>query len=179
MAEKDIIKFWFEDIDKSRWFDKDKNFDQLVYDRFFQTYELVSAGKTSSWRTSPEGRLAEIIVLDQFSRNMFRDTPQAFAADSLALKLAEEAVASGDDQKLSLQKRTFVYMPYMHSENLKVHEKAVHLFSQKGLEKNLDFELRHKKIIERFGRFPHRNEVLGRTSSAEEIEFLKQKGSAF
>ena len=151
----------------------------MVYDRFFETYELICAGKTSSWRSSPEGRLAEIIVLDQFSRNMFRDLPEAFLADGLALKLAEEAVTSGDDQKLSIQKRIFVYMPYMHSEDLKVHQKAVILFSQQGLEKNLNFEIRHKKIIERFGRFPHRNKILGRESTSEEIEFLKEKGSAF
>lgn len=178
-TEKEIIAFWFEEIDQSYWFKKDKNFDELVYDRFIEIYKRVFSGNTVQWRTTPEGKLAEIIVLDQFSRNMFRDRPEAFAADALALQLAQEAVQSGDDQKLALQKKSFIYMPYMHSEDLKIHNEAVKLFSQKGLERALDFEIRHKKIIEQFGRYPHRNKILGRISTAEEIEFLTKDGSGF
>lgn len=175
----DIINFWFKEIDPSMQFAKDAQFDQLIRDRFLETYNSIVAGKTAGWRTTPEGRLAEIIVLDQFSRNMFRDSPKAFEADALALKLAKEAVQSGDDQKLPMDLRAFLYMPYMHSEDPKTHEQAVLLFSQSGLEYNLKYEHMHKKIIDRFGRYPHRNAILGRTSTQEELNFLKEKGSSF
>ena len=160
-------------------FAKSDELDKKIRDRFLSTYKEVINGKTADWRKTPEGRLAEIIVLDQFSRNMFRNSKQAFAADNLALKLAQEMVKSGDDQKIPLEQRAFVYMPYMHSEDPKVHDEAVKLFSQKGLEIGLKFELLHKKIIDRFGRYPHRNEILGRVSTPEEIEFLKEEGSSF
>ena len=130
-------------------------------------------------RASPEGQLAEILVLDQFSRNMFRDDSRAFAQDVLALVLAQEAVRSGADQSLSPTERAFLYMPYMHSESAAIHVEAVRLFDQPGLKGNLEFEHRHKAIIDRFGRYPHRNAVLGRDSTAEEREFLKQPGSGF
>lgn len=174
-----VLDFWFEEIDPSFWFMKDDLFDQQIRTRFSKTYDYVVAGNSVTWRQTPEGRLAEVIVLDQFARNMFRDTPKAFAADPLALHLAQEAVRVGDDQKLYLEQRSFIYMPYMHSENAEVHKKALELFSQKGLEENLKFEILHKNIIDRFGRYPHRNKVLGRTSTPEEIEFLKTPGSSF
>ena len=120
-----------------------------------------------------------MIVLDQFSRNLFRDSPRAFAQDGMALVLAQEAVRFGADAALSAQERVFLYMPYMHSESVTVHEAAVQLFTRNGIQNNLDFELKHKAIIDRFGRFPHRNAVLGRASTAEEIVFLQQPGSAF
>ena len=118
-------------------------------------------------------------MLDQFSRNMFRDTAQAFATDALALVLAQEAVAAAADQQLPVQQRVFFYMPYMHSESLRIHDEALTLFSQPGLESNLDFEHRHRTILERFGRYPHRNAILGRDSSAAETAFLTQPGSSF
>ena len=122
-------------------------------------------------------------MLDQFSRNVYRDTPRAFAQDALALGLAQELVellaASGQDQLFSAAQRQFIYMPYMHSESALIHEQAVQLFAQPGLENNLDFELRHQAIITRFGRYPHRNASLGRTSTAEEIAFLNEPGSSF
>lgn len=175
----EVLHFWFHDVDASLRFAKDAELDQKIRDRFAQTYEDIVAGKTVDWRKTPEGRLAEVIVLDQFSRNMFRDSPKAFAADPLALKLAMEAVVVGDDMKVPLEKRAFFYLPYMHSEDPHVHEKAMKLFAQPGLESNLKFEILHKNIIDRFGRYPHRNGVLGRVSTPEEIEFLKQKGSSF
>ena len=132
-----------------------------------------------SLRTTPEGRLAEVLVFDQFSRNVYRDTPQAFAQDALALALAQELVASGQDRSLPLAQRSFAYMPYMHSESELIHAQAVALFSQPGMEDNLSFELRHKEIIDRFGRYPHRNAVLGRASSALELAFLSEPGSSF
>ncbi|MEK2647040.1 DUF924 family protein [Bdellovibrio sp. BCCA] len=174
-----VLDFWFEEIDPSFWFMKDDLFDQQIRTRFSKTYDYVVAGNSAGWRQTPEGRLSEVIVLDQFARNMFRDTPKAFAADPLALHLAQEAVRVGDDQKISLEQRSFIYMPYMHSEDPEVHKKAVELFSQKGLENGLKYEILHKNIIDRFGRYPHRNRVLGRTSTPEEIEFLKTPGSSF
>lgn len=179
MRPNEVLKFWFEELKASQRFAKDLKLDQLIKYRFLNVYEGVVSGQTESWRETPEGRLAEIIVLDQFSRNMFRDSPKAFEADPLALKLAQEAVLTGADQKLSAERKSFMYMPYMHSEDKNVHEEAVKLFSQKGLEYNLKFEMMHKKIIDRFGRYPHRNQVLGRNSTAEELEFLKEDGSSF
>jgi uncharacterized protein (DUF924 family) len=179
MTPENILHFWFEEIDSSLWFAKDENFDHQVRARFSDVYDKIRNDKTSAWRETAEGSLAEIIVLDQFSRNMFRDKPQSFAADLQALQLSMEAVRKGMDQKIPILRRAFIYMPYMHSEDLEVHEEAVKLFSQLGLESNLKFELKHKKIIERFGRFPHRNEILNRKSTVEEVEFLKGPNSSF
>ena len=120
-----------------------------------------------------------MIVLDQFSRNIYRDDARAFAADPMALALAQQAVALGVDQSLPSAQRCFLYMPYMHSESRWVHERAVPLFESLGQPANLDFELKHKAIIDRFGRYPHRNALLGRESTAEELAFLEQPGSSF
>ena len=179
MSPQNIIQFWFEEIDKKLWFAKNDDFDQELRTRFGDLYHRTVQGENYLWRETAEGRLAEILILDQFSRNMFRDKPESFASDNLALVLAQEAVARGDDQRLPPEYRSFMYMPYMHSESALIHKEAVRLFSQKGLEYNLDFELRHKAIIDRFGRYPHRNKILGRTSTHEEIEFLKTAGSGF
>jgi uncharacterized protein (DUF924 family) len=176
---QDVLNFWFKEIDPKRQFTSDPQFDQLIRERFLKTWQAIQNKETESWRSTPEGRLAEIIVLDQFSRNMFRGTAEAFLADGLALELAKQAVQVGADQKLSVQQKPFLYMPYMHSENKADHEVAVRLFSQPGLENNLKYEFLHKKIIDRFGRYPHRNQALGRNSTPEEIEFLKEKGSSF
>ena len=118
-------------------------------------------------------------MLDQFSRNVFRDTPRAFAQDALAMALAQELVAGGHDHALDTKQRAFAYMPYMHSESLPIHEQAVQLFDQPGLENNHDFELKHKAIIERFGRYPHRNDILGRPCTVAELVFLEEPGSSF
>jgi len=174
---QEILKFWFEEIDPSQWWKKDLDFDRLIIERFAAIHSQAVRCELFGWRKEARGRLAEVIVLDQFSRNMFRDTPQAFAYDSLALALAQEAVSVGADQLLSPTERHFLYMPYMHSESSLIHDIAVQLFQ--GLGKALDFELKHKAIIDRFGRYPHRNQVLDRESTAEEIEFLKQPGSGF
>lgn len=174
-----ILKFWFEDIDRSLWFKKDADFDQLLHDRFGELHTQASLGELAAWRDSAHGRLAEIIVLDQFSRNLFRNSAKAFAQDGMALVLAQEAVRCGMDAELTAQERVFLYMPYMHSESLKVHGEAVALFTRLGIQGNLDFELKHKAIIERFGRYPHRNSVLRRESTPEELAFLSQPGSAF
>jgi uncharacterized protein (DUF924 family) len=179
MTSQDILDFWFEELTTKQHFVKDAALDALIRARFGITLEAAARCELWAWRTSAGGRLAEIVVLDQFSRNAYRDTPRAFAQDALALVLAQELVASGQDRNLSIEQRVFAYMPYMHSESELVHAQAVALFSQPGLEDNLDFELRHKEIIERFGRYPHRNAVLGRTSSALELAFLSEPGSSF
>ena len=176
---REILKFWFEEIEPPQWWKKDEALDRLIAERFSDTHRRATRCELFEWRQDAHGRLAEVIVLDQFSRNMFRNSPLSFAYDALALALAQEAIAVGADQSLNQAERGFLYMPYMHSESLQIHEIATELFRDNGNQNSLDFELRHKAIIARFGRYPHRNGILGRESTAEEIEFLKQPGSGF
>jgi uncharacterized protein (DUF924 family) len=175
----EVLRFWFEEIDPKQWWRKDADFDAQVRERFGALLEQAARCELWAWRSTPEGRLAEVLVLDQFSRNAWRDTPRAFAQDALALALAQEAVAGGHDQALPPARRAFLYMPYMHSESARVHEEALRLFATPELAFNLDFERRHKAIVDRFGRYPHRNAVLGRASTAEELAFLAEPGSSF
>ena len=174
-----VIEFWFEEIDPRHWWVKDGAFDQEVKQRFAKLLETAVQGELYEWRDAPLGRLAEVIVLDQFSRNIYRGRPESFASDPLSLALSQEAIRVGDDMALEPGKRLFLYMPFMHSESRLIHEVAVELFTGLGLASNLGYELRHKAIIDRFGRYPHRNEILGRESTAEEIEFLDKPGSSF
>jgi uncharacterized protein (DUF924 family) len=176
---KDILNFWFHELTPAHWWKKDDALDAEIKQRFAAIHAQAARCELFDWRMAAKGRLAEIIILDQFSRNIFRDSPQAFAHDSLALALAQEAVAVGADKALSPSERSFLYMPFMHSESAAIHQIAVTLFSAPGMENNLDFELKHQAIITRFGRYPHRNKILGRESTAEEIEFLKGPGSRF
>ncbi|MEO8803175.1 MAG: DUF924 family protein [Rudaea sp.] len=175
----EILSFWFDEIDPKSWWSAQRKFDQLVATRFGATLQRAAQGECCGWRAEPDGRLAEIIVLDQFSRNIHRGTPLAFAHDPMALTLAQWAVADNAHLKLDPAQCTFLLMPYMHSESRVVHEIAEVLFREHAPKSNYEFELRHKVIIDRFGRYPHRNEILGRKSSAAEIEFLKQPGSSF
>lgn len=179
LSATDVISFWFEEIEPKQRFIKDSEFDETIRSRFGELHSRAAQGLLYAWREHPLDALAEIIVLDQFSRNMFRDSPQAFATDTLALVLAQEAVRKKFDKELDNNKRAFLYMPFMHSESKEIHDIALFLFDQPGLEENYNFEVRHKDIIDRFGRYPHRNEVLGRESTAEELEFLSQPGSSF
>ena len=179
MVAHDVILFWFSEIDRSLWFAKNVDFDRKLKERFLELHAQVSRGETFHWRSTAEGRLAEIIVLDQFSRNMFRDTPEAFAYDTLALILAQEALAQKVDEQLDIEQRAFLFMPFMHSESPAIHREALKLFSKSGLESNLKYEMLHKQIIDRFGRYPHRNEILGRESTPEEIKFLEGPDSSF
>ena len=179
MRYQQILKFWFEDIEQKQWWVKDIEFDKQLRAKFLDIHSAADSCELFEWRKSAEGCLAEIIVLDQFSRNIFRDKPQSFASDKLALALSQQAIAVGADEQLSTIQRTFLYMPFMHSESLLIHDVAVKLFQKLGVQSNLDYEIKHKKIIERFGRYPHRNAILGRKSSAEETEFLTQPGSSF
>lgn len=174
-----VIGFWFGELEPAQWWKKDAALDEEIILRFGAVHRMATQGELEPWRATAEGRLAEILVLDQFSRNIHRDTPRSFAFDGMALVLAQEALRLGADQQVDLEKRAFFYMPYMHSESKAVHEIAVEVFSRPGAEFNYEFELKHKAIIDRFGRYPHRNAILGRASTDEEIEFLEQPGSSF
>ncbi len=176
---QEILKFWFEDIDEARWWHKDAEFDKLIRNRFSVLHRAAACCELFEWRQTAEGRLAEIIILDQFSRNMFRGSSLSFLHDHLALALSQEAISKGADNELDPTKRSFLYMPFMHSESLKIHEVAICLFQANGLQSNLNSEIRHKRIIEQFGRYPHRNGILGRESAKEEVDFLKLPGSSF
>ncbi|HCM61307.1 MAG TPA: DUF924 domain-containing protein [Morganella sp. (in: Bacteria)] len=178
MKAQDILNFCFNEITPAQWFKKDTQFDAQIRSRFLTVWEQAAAGECFGWREHIGGRLAEIIVLDQFSRNLFRDNARAFSQDLMALVLAQEAVKTPGYLQLPPVQRKFVLMPYMHSESALIHKQAVILF--KGLDENTeDYERQHKAIIDRFGRYPHRNEILGRKSTPEEYEFLRQPGSAF
>ena len=175
-----IIDFWFSDRVRKKWWHKDVAFDEEILEQFSALHEQAVRGELANWRETALGRLAEIIVLDQFSRNMFRNQTGAFAQDALARQLTHAAVAQKADLSLSPDHRAFLYMPLMHSELASDHDEAVRLYSSHpDLSNNLKFELKHKAIIDRFGRYPHRNEVLGRESSAQEKAFLQQPASSF
>ncbi|MCC2637207.1 MAG: hypothetical protein K0Q68_926 [Moraxellaceae bacterium] len=174
-----LLQFWFRDIPEAAWWRKDAAFDAELRRRFGDWHAAAARGELFAWRDSLPGRLAEILLLDQLPRNLFRDSARAFASDGMALALSQEAVRTGLAASLPPRERAFLYLPYMHSESLLIHEEALRLFAEPGLEGNLDFERRHQTIIARFGRYPHRNAVLGRSSTPEEIAFLQEPGSAF
>jgi uncharacterized protein (DUF924 family) len=174
-----VLAFWFEEIDPKQWWEVDPAFDDSIRSRFLDLLRQAVLGELFGWRASARGRLAEVIVLDQFSRNIHRGTPQAFAQDPQALALSQEAVSAGALHELGEMERAFLLLPYMHSESRLVHAQAEELFKRFTPQTNYEFELRHKIIVDRFGRYPHRNQILGRASTAEEIEFLKRPGSSF
>jgi uncharacterized protein (DUF924 family) len=174
-----VLAFWFDEIEPRQWWVAEPEFDGQVRARFQALHEQAMRGELYHWRTAPRGRLAEIILLDQFSRNIYRHTPAAFAQDPMALVLAQEAVAAGVHQLLAPMERSFLLLPYMHSESRRIHALAEPLYRRFAPPSNYEFELKHKAIIDRFGRYPHRNEILARPSTPEEIEFLTQPGSAF
>jgi uncharacterized protein (DUF924 family) len=185
-----ILEFWFgEDYQtanprpQKKWFVKDANFDQTVREWFLGIYEQAAAGRLDDWMMAAESALALTIVLDQFPRNMFRDSAKAFATDSRALMVAQQAIDFGFDQEIAPVLRVFFYLPFEHSENLDHQNESVRLlqpFSEDPeLRQYYDFALRHQAIVAQFGRFPHRNQILGRASTPAEIEFLQQPGSGF
>ena len=177
--QEEILEFWFMETEPKSWWISDPAFDDRVRKRFAGLLQQAAVGELFGWRDSARGRLAEIIVLDQFSRNIGRNTPRAFSQDAMALALSQEAVSRGLLQELVPVEQAFLLMPYMHSESAKIHVVAEALFKQFSTKENYEFELRHKAIIDRFGRYPHRNAILGRVSTAEEVEFLQQPGSSF
>ncbi len=176
---QEVLKFWFEEINPAQWWTKVDEFDHLIAERFSAIHARAVRCELYTWRESARGRLAEIIVLDQFSRNMFRGSSLAFANDPMTLVLAQEAVTRGIDIILTPVERGFIYLPYMHSESKKIHAVAEKLYRQNGSSSGLAWEMKHKAIIDRFGRYPHRNDVLGRKSTDEELIFLQQPNSGF
>ncbi|MGY5452621.1 DUF924 family protein [Agarivorans sp. MS3-6] len=179
MTFQHVLDFWFEELSPQQWFSVDDQVDRLISERFEGLLKQACAGELFTWRDTAKGSLAEVIVLDQFSRNIYRGSSAAFSQDGLALALAQTALEKQFDRQLSLNERGFMYMPYMHSESLLIHQQAERLFNQPGLENNYQFELKHKIIIEQFGRYPHRNALLGRPSSQAELEFLAGPNSSF
>ncbi|NJL80244.1 MAG: DUF924 domain-containing protein [Richelia sp. RM2_1_2] len=186
----EILNFWFgnpEDADygkpKKIWFAKEPEFDEELRRRFLTDYEKAAAGYLDEWKDSPLTCLALILLLDQFPRNIFRETPQAFATDWEALSTAHLAIAQGYDRQLLNVQRWFVYLPFVHSENIDHQRQAVKLFQKVSGDKDsasaIENAIRHRAVIERFGRFPHRNLILGRLSTPEEKEFLKEPGARF
>jgi uncharacterized protein (DUF924 family) len=175
----EVLDFWFSELEPSQWWQKDLEFDSMIQSRFGHLHDQARFCELFQWRETARGSLAEIIVLDQFSRNIYRDKPESFSCDPLALALAQVAIANGFDFELSETERSFLYLPFMHSESQLIHAQATKLYEALGNQGNIDFEQKHKVIIDRFGRYPHRNNILGRTSNEEEVEFLKQPNSGF
>lgn len=187
---QEIWDFWFGDATEFRpeWFKKDPAFDQRIRERFGADLERAIRGEYDHWADTPEGRLALIILLDQFSRNLFRGSPKSWSQDPKALELAQEGIKLGHDRALGMLQRFFFYLPLEHAEDLAVQDEAVAQYRallrdypdpDGPAHSGLDYALRHHVIIERFGRFPHRNAVLGRDSSPEELAFLKEPNSSF
>ena len=188
---QDVLDFWFLAPDnpghgqsRAEWFRKDDAFDAQIRERFGALIDTAIDGGLRDWAATPRGALALILVLDQFTRNVYRDTPRAFAGDPQALELAVALTQSGQDQQLEPTLRAFVYMPFEHAEDLVMQARAVELFqllaqAREGYESMLDYAQRHQEVIARFGRFPHRNTLLGRDSTPEELAFLQQPGSRF
>ncbi|WP_367104387.1 DUF924 family protein [uncultured Psychrobacter sp.] len=186
-----VLDFWFDKDNEPYWFEKNDNFDQQIYDKFGKIWRAAKRGECVVWRyndrqadfddsvVNSAGRLAEIIVLDQFSRNLCRDQAQAFAQDGMALVLAQEAIKQPQFDNLPMEWRRFTIMPFMHSESLMIHERYLPLFEQLNDAQTLDFEHRHLDIIKQFGRYPHRNDALDRESTDEEEAFLQQPNSSF
>lgn len=177
---QDVLDFWFAPENAELLFAKNDSFDKKIRDNFLETWETATKGELWEWREDPYGRLAEIIVLDQFSRNLWRGSPKSFAQDTMALALSQELYQlPAYKESFNEQEQVFAVMPFMHSESAKVHEWALKIFTDIGNENNLHYEKLHKKIIDRFGRYPHRNEVLGRDTTEEEAQFLTEENSSF
>lgn len=175
MTPDAVLDYWFTELTPGDWFRRCERIDRDLSNRFLALLEITAAGESWHWRVTPRGRCAEIIVLDQFSRNIFRDEARAFAQDAMALALAQEAVAAGDDLRLPAPQRHFCYMPYMHSESLRIHDEALRLFAALGDRRALYAERRHRQELERFGRYPARNRALGRATTPAERAWLEAR----
>lgn len=175
----DVLAFWFGELDRDTWFRSTPAMDEMITRRFAATHLALARAIDGAWLASPENRLAAIIVLDQFSRNIYRATPLAFATDGLALGLARLSIAAGADMAVTAEKRLFFYLPFEHSEDLADQDLSVALFKALGDPDYIDFAERHRQVIARFGRFPHRNAYLGRTSTPEELDYLALPGAGF
>ncbi|MDE1992119.1 MAG: DUF924 domain-containing protein [Rhizobiaceae bacterium] len=176
---QEVLSFWFEECTNEDWFRSTVMLDDEMRRRFRDTHLALAAEVPDSWRATAESRLAAVIVLDQFARNIYRATPLAFATDGLALREAKAALEVGADRKVSDEQRIFFYMPFEHSEDLAEQDRAVALFQSLRLEEQIDYAIRHRQVIAEFGRFPHRNAMLGRPSTEAEKEYLAQPGAGF
>ena len=175
----DVLRFWFEDHGQADWFGGQPTFDAAIADNFADTHAAIARGEGWSWRTTPQGRLAEIIVLDQFSRQLFRGKARAFATDGIALALAQEAVGGGHHNFLPASQRSFVLLPFMHSESTQMQQESVRLHTALGSDDHLKYAHGHAEVIGRFGRFPRRNVALGRESTLDEEAYLASTTGAF
>ena len=176
----DVLAFWFAPGMKERWFVKDAAFDAEVRSRLGAMHETARSGSLDDWKNEPRGCLALCLLLDQVPRNLYRDDPRAFSCDALAQAVTRHAIDRGFDRKLEQVERLFLYLPLEHAEDLELQEECVRLTRELDEEPDwLDYAVRHRDIIQRFGRFPHRNAVLGRESDAEETAFLQEDGSSF
>jgi uncharacterized protein (DUF924 family) len=184
LTPSEILDFWFEDdrcLHRDRWFKKSTDFDTRCT-RFTAAIRAARSGALDHWALTPDGGLALIVLLDQLSRNVFRGTAEAFAADTHALRIARGMVDASFDKRLSPCERMFVYLPFEHAETIEDQNESVRLFGLLSSETDrdtLDYALRHREVIERFGRFPHRNAALGRSTTPEEAEYLAQPGAGF
>lgn len=169
---EDVIAFWFAKPTQALWFNATPGFDQGLRERFLGTYQAAVSGQLADWEHTPTGALALTIVLDQFPLNMFRGQPESFATEATARAVADRAIAHGFDEHLTPTERMFLYLPFMHSETLADQQRSVKLFEPLGLKESLYFAYHHRDLISRFGRFPHRNAILGRESTAEERAYL-------
>ena len=177
---QDVLDFWFEEISEESWFKKDDAFDNLLRERFGKTVEMAVAGKLDDWAESAEGLLALVILLDQMTRNIYRDTPEAFSGDDKALALSLKGQERGYLESFEIMHhRHFLLMPMMHSEDIAIQEASLPLFKKYSGELTHEYAVKHRDIVARFGHFPHRSPILGRPLSAEEEEFLKGPDSSF
>ena len=167
-----VLAFWFSELEPEQWFKTDEGLDNLIRSRFADVHRAAAQCELWPWRATPQGRLAEIIVLDQFSRNLYRHHANAFACDALALALAQEALRHEADKALTTAQKAFLFMPFMHSESLNIHDTAMELFDIDGLELQFEYEKEHREVLLQFGRYPTRNEQLNRVSTAEEQAYL-------
>jgi uncharacterized protein (DUF924 family) len=175
----DVLAFWFEELEPADWFKKSDVTDQKIHDRFIKLYANVCRMSAKEHLVSARQALAAVIVLDQFPRNMFRGSPHSFGTDRMAKQIADAAVQAGLDKVLTRDQKVFLYLPFEHSENLADQDRAVELVGALGDESYTKYAIAHRDVIQRFGRFPHRNDVLGRQSTPEETEYLQQPGSGF
>ena len=172
---QEILDFWFSDEVRKLWFNSTPEFDASLTERYSDVWEQACKGELDHWMKSPEGCLALVIVLDQFPLNMFRGEAQSFASEAQSRDVAQTAIQQNFDRHLEDSMRAFLYMPFMHSENLADQKRALELFDQPGLENNMRFARHHHDIVEKFGRFPHRNAALGRDNTEAETEYLNSK----
>ncbi|TCU40072.1 DUF924 family protein [Rhizobium azibense] len=176
---EEVYSFWFEECSREQWFERTLSLDEEIRDRFADTHLALAGGVMGTWHASPQNRLAAIVVLDQFPRNIYRNTPLAFATDGLALREAKLALDAGADQLVEKKCRAFFYLPFEHAEDVAEQERSVMLFQALGDAEYLDYAIRHRDVIAKYGRFPHRNAIIGRVSTTAELDYLAGPGAGF